>query len=874
MVDHDGPTPDDGQAHDTSPNAIDPAARDLRILGIDDRTDPFAAAVRATRMPMIITDPLRPDNPVVFANDSFCRLTGYERSEIIGRNCRFLQGPESDPAVVRQLHDAVANRHPVQVDIRNYRKDGVPFWNRLLMAPVFDARGRAIYFFASQVDVTIERDLLAGLESANAALMAEVADRTRKAEISEARLRVATEAGELGVWELDLTTNELFTSRYCRLNFGRSAEAPFSYAELLEAVHPDDQIRMRAEVRRTIETGSDYRIEYRVIRPDRQLAWVRIQARLERHPSGSPLRLAGTSQDVSESVMARRRAEVLLSLDQDVFGTIDDTAEIAYRGAEALGRALDVSRAGYGTIDKADETITIERDWNAPGIRSLAGRLHFRDYGSYIEDLKRGETVVFEDARVDPRTRDNADALVAISAQSIVNMPVTESGGLVALLYLNHATARHWRPEEMSLIREVAQRIRLAVARRDAEHELREMAASLERQVQERTVELLRAEAALRQSQKMEAVGQLTGGLAHDFNNLLAAISGSLEVIKRKLPDDPSVARFLEVGQTATKRAAALTHRLLAFSRQQTLEPKLLSVNRLVADFEELVRRTIGPHVALEVVTGIGIWTVHVDPVQLESALLNLCINARDAMPDGGRLVIETANRSLDEQSARSNDMQPGQYVSICVSDDGIGMTPDVIGRAFDPFFTTKPVGVGTGLGLSMVYGFARQSGGVARIYSEVGKGTNVCVYLPRHYGEPSADQAPAKAAPIPSGLGETVLIVDDEAAVRLLMSEELAALGYQVLEAGNGQQAIELLSAHPDIRLLVTDVGLPGGFNGRQVAEIAREKIADLPILFVTGYAENAVLSHGHLLPGMHVLTKPFEMAAFGRRVQLLVRR
>ncbi|MGJ7582637.1 ATP-binding protein [Variovorax sp. RHLX14] len=572
--------------------------------------------------------------------------------------------------------------------------------------------------------------------------------------------------------------------------------------------------------------------------------------------------------------MGRRRAELLQTLDRDVYGAHDDPNEIAYRAMEALGRVLDVSRAGYGTIDKKAETITIERDWNAPGITTLAGTLKFREHGSYIDNLKRGETVVFADARIDPRTCDYADTLIAISAQSAINMPVSEDGDFVALLYLNHATARPWTTEELDLVREVAHRTRQAVERRRAEQDLRDLAASLERQVQERTAELMKSEATLRQSQKMEAVGQLTGGLAHDFNNLLGAISGSLELLKRKVQDDVTIGRYVDIGQTATKRAAALTHRLLAFSRQQTLEPKVISVNRLITEFEVLIRRTLGPEISFEAVTGIDIWPVSVDPSQLENAILNLCINARDAMPDGGRLVVETANRSLDRHTASALQLVPGQYISVSVSDNGTGMPADVIARAFDPFFTTKPIGLGTGLGLSMVYGFARQSGGHARIYSEEGSGTNVCMYLPRHHGELDEAESLVNQAPsmvITDG-GETVLVVDDEASVRTLMAEVLSGLGYRVLEAEDGPAAIKILQANRFVKLLVTDVGLPGGMNGRQVADAARLLIHELRILFVTGYAENAALSHGHLPPGMQVLTKPFELSAFGQRVQTLL--
>ena len=403
---------------------------------------------------------------------------------------------------------------------------------------------------------------------------------------------------------------------------------------------------------------------------------------------------------------------------------------------------------------------------------------------------------------------------------------------------------------------------------------LREL-AEVNRRLLAEGAERGRIEDALRQSQKMEAVGQLTGGLAHDFNNLLTGIAGSLEMLQTRMAQGRlgDLERYITAAQGASKRAAALTHRLLAFSRRQTLEPKAADVNRLIAGMEELVRRTVGPAVAIEVVAAGGLWTTLVDPNQLENALLNLCINARDAMPDGGRLTIETANRWLDERSAEERELPPGQYVSLCVSDTGTGMSSTVIERAFDPFFTTKPIGQGTGLGLSMIYGFARQSGGQVRIYSEPGQGATVCLYLPRHLGEAGAIEIAAEPlAPQRAEQGETVLVVDDEPTVRMLVSEVLQDLGYTALEAADGASGLRVLQSDARVDLLITDVGLPGGMNGRQVADAGRMLRPRLKVLFITGYAENAVVGHGHLEPGMRVLTKPFMMDVLARRIKDLI--
>ena len=394
-------------------------------------------------------------------------------------------------------------------------------------------------------------------------------------------------------------------------------------------------------------------------------------------------------------------------------------------------------------------------------------------------------------------------------------------------------------------------------------------------EIKEQAEVLRLTEEALRQSQKMEAVGQLTGGLAHDFNNLLAGISGSLELMQTRMTQGRlgDLDRYMTVAQGAAKRAAALTHRLLAFSRRQTLDPKPTNVNRLVTDMEELIRRTVGPSIHLEAVGLAGVWPALIDPGQLENALLNLCINARDAMPDGGRITIETANKWMDDAGARKHDMPPGQYLSVCVSDTGTGMSADLMTKVFEPFFTTKPLGEGTGLGLSMVYGFARQSGGQVRLYSEVGEGTTVCLYLPRHYGEADEDEVARKLSEVERAeQGETVLIVDDEPSVRMLVTEVLEDLGYTAIEAADSVAGLRVLQSDVRIDLLVTDVGLPGGMNGRQMADAGRERRPDLKVLFITGYAENAVLGNGYLRPGMQILTKPFVLETLASRIKELI--
>ncbi len=852
---------------------------------------------------------------------------------------------------------------------------------------------------------------------------------------------------------------------------------------------------------------------------------------------------------------------------------IQDPDELAFAAAEILGRHFDISRAGYGTIDIANETISIERDWNAPGVSSLAGTLHFRDYGSYIEDLKRGETVVFDDAELDPRTSATASALKAISAQSVVNMPVTEKGGFVALLYLNNASPRRWQQEDLALISEVAHRTRTAVerlraeqgimdsearlrflyslggeiavatdaeaimsittrmlgehlgvsicayadmepdqdhftirgdwsaagspsitgyysladfgrlavtklgsghplivndnraelapeeaktfidigiaaticvplvkqgrltalmaihdkrprawterelslltevterswahiervrseqaarasderlrlatdaasigtwdfnpvtgqlrwddkckalfglptaaevtydtfldglhpddriradqavkdaltrangssrfsieyrtvapngterwvtaagdtvfegdiavrfigvviditARKKAEEALQQLNATLEQRVLEEVAERTKVEENLRQIQKMEAVGQLTGGIAHDFNNMLAVIMGGLNLVQRKLiKGDHDVQQYLEGAIDGAKRAAELTKRLLAFSRQQPLAPKQVSINRLVGGMSELLSRTLGETIQVETVLGAGLWRVEVDPAQLESALLNLSVNARDAMASGGKLTIETSNAHIDRTYARDYGMSEGQYVLVAVTDTGVGMASDIVGKAFDPFFTTKGVGKGTGLGLSQVYGFVRQSGGHVKIYSEIGVGTTVKVYIPRTYVDKVEETEPAQPTVYTAAPDETVMVVEDDDRVRSMAIEALRELGYSVLEMRGPQQALDAIQRGAQPSLLFTDVVMPD-MSGSELVKKVKQLRPELKVLYTTGYTRNAIVHNGTLDFGTELLTKPYTIGELAAKIRAILDR
>lgn len=404
---------------------------------------------------------------------------------------------------------------------------------------------------------------------------------------------------------------------------------------------------------------------------------------------------------------------------------------------------------------------------------------------------------------------------------------------------------------------------------------LRFLNENLEQLVAERTTELMRSEEKLRQSQKMEAVGQLTGGLAHDFNNLLAGISGALELMGLRIAQGRvmELDRYMDAAQRSIKRAAALTHRLLAFSRRQTLDPRPTDVNMLVEGMTELIRRTAGPSITIETMEMPGLWPALVDASQLENALLNLCINARDAMPEGGRIVIEMSNQTLGLQAASAHDIPEGEYLALSVCDTGIGMPPEVIARVFEPFYTTKPIGQGTGLGLSMIYGFAQQSGGQVRIHSQVGQGTTVRLFLPRYAGVVSVGAELAANVPVAFVQdSKTVLVVDDEATLRMLVADVLIEHGYTVVEAADGAAGLEILRSTQKIDLVITDVGLPGGMNGRQMADAGQALRPDIKTLFITGYAETAAIGDKALGPAMQVLTKPFSIDVLVARVRELM--
>ncbi|MBI1684895.1 ATP-binding protein [Caulobacter hibisci] len=594
--------------------------------------------------------------------------------------------------------------------------------------------------------------------------------------------------------------------------------------------------------------------------------------------------------------------EATLLRQQDVLAKFGEMAlrsenldDILTEACRLVGEALGTDLAKVMEIQADGLTLLVRAGvgWN-PGV---VGHLTVEAVKGSSEGyaLNTGEPVMSVD--IDHETRfEYADFIKDHGVKCIVSVIIlgAEGKGPFGILQVDSRTPGHFVARDTKFLRgyanliaaavdrlQVGQKMRAAQAElRISESALRKANETLEERVAERTHafeaehghrEL--AEEKLRQSQKMEAIGQLTGGIAHDFNNLLTGITGSLDLIRRRMDAGRTqdIARFMDAASTSAQRAAALTHRLLAFARRQSLDAKPSDVNALIAGMDDMLRRTLGEQVRFEVVLGAGLWPALTDANQLENAILNLTLNARDAMPEGGRLRIETTNTQMHaSQSLVGEEVTPGPYIVVCVSDTGTGMTPEVVAKAFDPFFSTKAPGQGTGLGLSMIYGFAKQSGGHVRIDSAVGAGTTVKLYLPRANSAERLIGDVAEAA-TPQGRGENVLVVEDDPTVRLLIVEVLTELGYVGHVAADSREALPVLRSDQRIDLMGSDVGLPG-LNGRKLADLARDIRPGLKVLFVTGYAESAAVRGDFLAPGMDLLTKPFTLDALGAKIREMI--
>ncbi len=754
-----------------------------------------------------------PNHRFELVNAAYLRLIGHR--EVIGKSVLEILPEVKGQGFIELLDQVYASGMPYvgrQVQVNLQRQPHGPVETRYIdfvYQPILDANLKVSGIFIQGSDVTeayqAQRDLRESI-----AWLAGIAE---------------TIPGSL--WTADASG---------RIN--HSSQAWFDYSGMqpqtvtgeqwMGFVHPEDRERVAAHWASCVESGAPYEIEFRLRRHDGMYRWFLVRAIAQRSEDGGIASWAGINVDIDD----QKRAEAgLKQLNETLEQRIAESARQLIASQIELQTIYDHSTEHHVLISANPGGRFVYDEVN-PAVLRLYGKTREEVIGHSTEEVFGADAPAV-----------NLHLARCLASSGPYRYTHKFRGAVVEAV--GTAVPRQAGDD----------RLRLVVSARDV-------------------TESRRLEEQLRQAQKMEAVGQLTGGLAHDFNNLLAGITGSLELIEARIAQGRTsdLSRYARAAMSSSHRAAALTHRLLAFSRRQTLDPKPVDVKQLAAGMEELIRRTTGPAIRVETVMSGGLWMTLCDPNQLENVLLNLAINARDAMPDGGRLTIEAANARLDAAAAGPLDVTPGQYVSICVTDTGSGMAPDIAARAFEPFFTTKPLGEGTGLGLSMVYGFARQSDGHVGIYSEIGQGTTVRLYLPRYHHE-----APRLAAPEPAlaatpaalALGRVALVVDDEPVVRMLVADVLRELGCTALEAADGPEALRLLRSGRRIDLLITDVGLPNGMNGRQVADAARTLLRDLRVLFITGYAENAVIGSGYLEPGMQVMTKPFAMDALASKIR-----
>jgi PAS domain S-box-containing protein len=846
--------------------------------------DPFVAAVRATRMPMIITDARHPDNVIVFVNDAFCQATGYSRAEILGRNCRFLQGPETDPAAVARLREAIAAPRQIEIDIRNHKKDGTPFWNRLLLAPVNDARGRLAYFFGSQLDVTLQRERLFALEGENAKLTAErSADRAR-IQFSEESLRLATEAAEIGTWDLDLTTDVLTWSDRTKAMFGISPGAPCSMAAFYSGLHPDDFEATRDAFTSALDPAqrTTYDVEYRTIgKEDGVVRWVAAKGRGLFDPNGRCIRAIGTAIDITARRMADERLRAnearlrfLDTLGMEVAKSTDADAILAVT-TRMVAEHLGLSNCAYADMDPDEDGFTIRGDWAREGSPSIVGHYSLADFGKKaVRNLVAGEPLIVHDNRRELEPEEAA-TFQAIGIAATICMPLIKDGRLTALMAIHDRVPRTWSDYDLAVIREVTdrswahiERVRADAAVREAVDALEALNATLEERVEERTARLVEAEAALRQSQKLEAVGQLTGGVAHDFNNLLTIIRSSVDFLRRPDLAEARRKRYMDAVSDAVDRATKLTGQLLAFARRQTLKPEVFEVGARLRGLADMLDTVTGSRIRLVTELAPQPCFVLADISQFETALINMAVNARDAMDGEGRLTLRLL-RQDGMPPIRGHAGSDLPFAAIVLEDTGTGIAPDRIGRIFEPFYTTKEIGKGTGLGLSQVFGFAKQSGGDVDVASTLGQGTAFTLYLPEV--EPGPEQArPPELDEAPStGNGRRVLLVEDNTDVGRFATQLLQDLGYATSWAINAEDALAKLGPEGDgFDIVFSDVVMPG-MGGLALAKELRRRLPDLPVVLASGYSD-VLAREGH--DGFELVHKPYAADQLGRTLNRVI--
>ena len=739
-------------------------------------------------------------------NQAFLRLIGFEREE---------------DAVGRKLHDVIHHTHP---DGSCYDKADCPIYICASTGAAAHVEDESFYRLNGEpfpVEYWVTPIYREGEHHGAICTFIDIsARRAAEAELaqSEAEFRTFSQAVPNHVWAAPPNGQlNWFNDRVYEYSGASRGELDGDSWAIL--VHPDDIAAAAESWNAALATGAVYQTEFRLRRADGQYRWHLARALPIRGTTGEIVQWIGTNTDIEEQ---RGAAEALMQLNATLEQRVAEQAAERDRLWQTSQDLLVVVNR-EGVFQAANPAWSSVLGWSP---EEVVGKHHLN---FVYPDDRRGSAGALEHALTAPLPAYENRCLHSDGSYRWISWVASSENGVV------YATGRN------------------VTAEKEAE------------------AQLLVAQEALRQSQKMEAVGQLTGGIAHDFNNMLAVVVGSLDLLSRRLSGgDARAQRYLDAAGEAAKRGALLTQRLLAFSRQQPLQPKALDANKLVSGMSDILRHSIGADIRLETVLAGGLWRTYVDPNQLENIVLNLAVNARDAMPGGGRLTIETQNAHLDERYAATHQtVRVGHYVLLAVTDTGSGMPAEVIDKAFDPFFTTKPVGKGTGLGLSQVYGFVKQSGGHVKIYSEPGEGTTIKIYLPRLAGRAAMEVTDEAEATLALGDGgEVILVVEDEPAVRQFTVDALMELGYRVIEADGASSALQQLEARTDIVLLFTDVVMPD-VNGAALAREVRQKWPHIKVLFTTGYTRNAVVHNGVLDAGVDLIGKPFTLEALSTKLR-----
>jgi PAS domain S-box-containing protein len=824
---------------------------------------------------------------IIDTNQAFGDIVGRGCADLLGTSCMDITHPDDVPVnerVIARLADP--DEQTASFEKRYLRPDGAQIWVLINLTKILFDEGERVL-----------------------AVVEDISDRKAAEEQlrqSDERLRLATESADIGTWDFNPKTGELRWDQRCKELFGLCADADVTYDVFLAGLHPEDRTRTDEAVQRALapDGPGEYDVQYRTIGlEDGVERWIAAKGRAFFEQDGAgpqAVRFIGTVLDISD---AKRATDALREESHNL--------EILNRVGSALAGELDLERVVQMVTDAGVELTgaqfgaffynVINADGEAYMLYTLSGanRSQFEQFGmprntKVFAPTFAGEGIVrSDDITRDPRYGQNPPHKGMpkghLPVVSYLAVPVTSrTGEVVGGLFFGHPEPCRFKERHERLMEGIAAQAAIAIdsARlfRAAQHEIEQrvkaeqaltaLNETLESRVTEEIARRSQAEEVLRQAQKMETVGQLSGGIAHDFNNLLQVIHGNLSLLQRMLP--PSESKWQQCVANAlngAERSAALTQRLLAFSRRQPLDPKPVDVNRLIGDMIELFHRTLGETILVETRFAADLPSAQVDGNQLENAMLNLAINARDAMPRGGRLEISTGLATVDDKDAEIPfDAAPGRYVRITVRDTGQGMVPDVLSRAIEPFFSTKEVGQGTGLGLSMVYGFVKQSGGHLALNSNVGEGAIVELFLPCSSGQPEPRSAPQLQSELVVGRGERILLCEDDDDVRQFSGDTLRELGYSVIEAADAGSALTALRDNGRVDVLFTDIILPGDQTGADLAREARELQPDIKVLFTTGYARSALEKGRQADSAVELLVKPFRVEDLAARLRAIL--